>query len=219
MSLDAFAKGLENEIRRDAPKYSERYGWRFLYSPVDVLDGAKAAFIGLNPGGTGEGEKLDNFAMPSGQSAYRDEIWSKQSDHGTAPLQVQAKRIFKFLDIPSHEVLAGNIVPFRTPKWADLSPELRKNGLDLGASLWSRILSRAKPSIIVSVGRDAGTAMSEICGVPLVEKFESGWGKIKVRRGRKDDMTIVGLPHLSRFRIFSRADHRDVLQRVFGDLT
>ena len=214
-----FADELELEIRREALNYNQQFGWRLLYSPVEVLGGADVAFIGLNPGGTGAGQKLDYFAMPPKQSAYRDEIWSKQSEKGAAPLQLQALKIFAYLQASPHKVLAGNIVPFRTPKWKYLNGETKRAALQFGSSLWTRIFERAKPEIVITFGRDAGTAVAGILDIPFSEDIDSGWGKIKIKRGRTNDVCIVGLPHLSRIRIFGRRDKAlEPFSRAFGDL-
>jgi hypothetical protein len=52
-----------------------RLGYRFLYSPASVLDGAEVALIGLNPGGTYAPPEHAEFCMEEGKSAYRDEAW------------------------------------------------------------------------------------------------------------------------------------------------
>ena len=73
-----FAANMNEEISQEYRSSGHSLGWRFLYSPASVLDGAKVALIGLNPGGSIDDPTHAKFAMVSG-SAYRDEIWPDSS--------------------------------------------------------------------------------------------------------------------------------------------
>jgi hypothetical protein len=66
------AQEISARIEAAYQKTENTLGWRFLYSPASVFDGARFAFIGLNPGGSRIHKDHAQFAMPRG-SAYRDE--------------------------------------------------------------------------------------------------------------------------------------------------
>jgi len=77
---------MENEIERAYRNSGNTMGWRLLGSPEVTLDGARIAFIGLNPGGSAVDAKQSVYAMPLGQSAYVHESWAGHAA-GESPLQ------------------------------------------------------------------------------------------------------------------------------------
>jgi hypothetical protein len=168
--LDSFdPRQLEEEIDAAYRRSGNKLGWRFLYSPESMLAGADLAFIGLNPGGdtipTGHAE----FAMDR-SSAYATERWKSRKKlclPGKHPLQVQILSLFRRLGARPEEVLAGNLVPFRSPCWDALVD--KRFSLEFGCSLWRRVLHRARPSIVVSMGGKANEAIAKILQVDRLE--------------------------------------------------
>jgi hypothetical protein len=106
------------------------------------------------------------------------------------------------LDQRPDRVLAGNIVPFRSPSWSEL-PD-RAGALQFGASLWREVLLGARPRLIVTMGSLAAEVILGITSArtELIEPL--AWGTIQGKRATFDGGFIVCLPHLSRFRLFSR---------------
>ena len=165
-------------------------GWRLLYGPTATLEAANVAFIGLNPGGsevaTGHGE----FEQPEG-SAYVIESWAGHPA-GESPLQRQVRALFSYLRQEPHNVLAGNLVPFRSPSWAEL-PDRRRT-IDFGAALWKRILERAKPKLVICMGKETYHSLSRVLGAGSPKVTEVNWGKVTARRASYYGGEIVGLP-------------------------
>ena len=64
-----FAASLKSRIEGRYHALGFTLGWRLLYSPEDVLENARIAFIGVNPGGDYAPPDHAEFAVPSG-SAY-----------------------------------------------------------------------------------------------------------------------------------------------------
>ncbi|MFD1342652.1 hypothetical protein [Litorisediminicola beolgyonensis] len=186
-------------------------GWRLLYSPATTVEHARIAFIGLNPGGRAEDPRHAQLAPPRG-SAYRDEAWGRHPA-GRAPLQVQVQRMCALLDEPAERVLAGNLVPYRSPRWTDL-PD-RKGAVAFGQSLWSEILTRAAPELIITMGAEATTAVSAVFGNPERTKLPVSWGSVSGHHAAAGGVRLVGLPHLSTFRIFGRPASAAALERLF----
>lgn len=191
-------------------------GWRLLASPESTLDGSKVAFIGLNPGGSSVDAEHSVFAMPEGQSAYVDESW-KGCAAGESPLQRQVRALFERLEVVPHSVLAGNLVPFRSPDWSRLVDP--KGSLTFGKELWRGILRRADASIVVTMGGDATKAVADLLSAENMRRHPVGWGNISAQRGSFDGGTLIGLPHLSRFGIMTRAKSADQLNSLFDGLT
>ena len=187
-------------------------GWRLLYSPCRVLDGARVAFIGLNPGGSAINPDHGVFSSERG-SAYRRDVenWGASSQ-----LQDQVLELFRRLNVPPEEVLAGNLVPFRSPSEATL--EDAPGAIVFGKTLWAEILTTARPSVVVSMGGTANREVAQLLGVKDIKSYPVGWGNYTASRGRFSDGTWIGLPHLSRFAIMKRAASQAALAELFRGL-
>ncbi|WP_300443630.1 uracil-DNA glycosylase family protein [uncultured Mameliella sp.] len=205
-----FVRHLNAEIEAAYVNSGSRLGWRFLYSPADVLEGATVAFIGLNPGGSRQDPEHGVFAMEKG-SAYRDETWPS-----TNRLQPEVLALFRRLNAAPEKVLAGNLVPFRSPSWDELPN--RQHAVAFGRSLWRQVLDRAKPSIIVTMGSKANDEMARLIGARYVKDLPTGWGDYKARRGRYAGGSWIGLPHLSTFTIMTRPACQPYMDALFKGL-
>jgi len=203
-------RAYEARLRQDPT--GSPLGWRLLYSPCRVLDGARVAFIGLNPGGSAIDPDHGVFSCEGG-SAYRKEVenWGTSSQ-----LQDQVRELFRRLNVPPEEVLAGNLVPFRSPSEASLQDA--PGAIAFGRTLWAEILKTARPSIVISMGRAANREVAQLLGVRDIRSYPVGWGAYTASRGRFPGGTWIGLPHLSRFAIMKRAASQAALTELFQDL-
>lgn len=203
-----FAAELETRISSAAVHQEAKLGWRLLMSPAETLDGASVAFVGLNPGGGVKPTDHAEFAMPQGQSAYRDEGWS--GPPGGHPLQRQVLALFDVLRIPPEKVLAGNLAPFRAPNWSSLAHQ--RDALVFGSQIWDQILAQAKPALVVTMG-----GLVEKALLPKARhKVPLGWGRVCGRWATREGVRWVALPHLSRFRVITRDQSQDALATLFG---
>ncbi|WP_300009840.1 uracil-DNA glycosylase family protein [uncultured Roseobacter sp.] len=192
-------------------KTENTLGWRFLSSPVSVLNKADIAFIGLNPGGSEVPRDHAEFAMAQG-SAFRDEEWAGWPA-GQSRLQVQVLRLFEQLDVCPEDVLAGNLVPFRSPSWSDLRD--REFSLQFGRSLWSKVLGRVKPSLVICMGKTVTVELARLLQAENEIAVDIGWGAVKATRAEFQSGRIIGLPHLSRFPVITRRECQAPLKRLF----
>ncbi|WP_170940981.1 uracil-DNA glycosylase family protein [Antarctobacter heliothermus] len=213
-----FAMALERRIKQAYRHSPHRHGWRLLYSPEDVLDGSKVAFIGLNPGGSFESPDHAEFAMPKG-SAYVDEVWPSSSR-----LQQEALALFERLGIAPEAVLAGNLVPFRSPDWKSLAE--RRKAQAFGEEIWGAILDRACPRCVVTFGSVANDAVRVLLGVSNPKFIPVRWGDMTAQRGEFERTashgtwsgTWIGMPHLSRFTVMTRPASRAAIDVLFEGL-
>jgi len=208
---DAIQLAYEARLRQNPS--GRPLGWRLLYNPCRVLDGAQVAFIGLNPGGSTIDPDHGVFSSERG-SAYRREVenWGTSSK-----LQDQVLELFRRLNVPPEEVLAGNLVPFRSPSEATL--EDAPSAIAFGKTLWAEILNTARPSLVVSMGGTANREVAQLLGVNDIRSHPVGWGAYTASRGRFPDGTWIGLPHLSRFTIMKRAASQAALAELFRGLS
>lgn len=188
-------------------------GWRLLYSPRRVLSGARVAFLGLNPGGRSLRPEHGEFSSEAG-SAYRREV----EDWGTSsPLQDQVMALFQRLNVSPEDVLAGNLVPFRSPSEDTLAGAM--DAIAFGRNLWKDIFNKVRPSVVVTMGGTANREVSALLGVKNIRSYPTGWGNYTATRGQFTGGTWVGLPHLSRFGIMTRSASGEALDQLFTGLS
>lgn len=193
------AASIENRIVAEYERRGDSAGWRFLASPFRTIANAQIVFIGLNPGGASETEGHGQFSCENG-SAYETEAWAHHPA-GRSPLQLQVKALFEIVGAAPDEVLAGNLIPFRSKNLSDLRDF--PSALQFGTKLWTEILGHAPRRLVIGMGKDVQSVLFDhyrVC--PTSEP--TGWGNQKLRYAKAEDTRVVGLPHLSRFRIFNR---------------
>ena len=207
----SLAESLKQQIDHDYSVRGYKLGWRLLYSPPSVLDGARVAFVGLNPGGSSRPVDHAEFAMARG-SAYALENWGAAP--GRSKLQQQVLSLFSMIKEPPERVLAGNLVPFRSPSWSALADRIA--ALKFGRAIWERILSESSPSLVICMAGEAMTALKDILSVRQTERIPVGWGEICGERGEYERGTLVRIPHLSRFAIMNRPASVPGLRRLLA---
>lgn len=188
-------------------------GWRLLASPPYVLDRSEVAFLGLNPAGRIRPHDHAEFAMPSG-SAYVVEQWAGHPP-GRSPLQRQVRALFAGLAVQPEDVLAGNLVPFRSPNWASL--ENRKEAMKFGVEIWRELLAHTRPKLIIGMGGEVTAALSASLNTRREKRIPVGWGNVTGLKADFSNGTLIGLPHLSRFAIMLRPKSQQGIRSLFGD--
>lgn len=209
-----------HEIETAYCNLNQKMGWRFLCVSRKVLDSnPEIALITLNPGGdhipVGHGvDSCENGC------AYLSEQWGDASA-GQNDLQIQVQELFKIIREKTNKTedfrslmeksLIAYYVPFRSP---DIESLARKDeSFKFAKSLWRRLFQKINPKLIVTIDKDSFHNINSI----ILEKFgqppkwhetkETGWGRIssEVIRYQNSfiDTTLVRLPHLSRFGLFT----------------
>lgn len=216
-SLDLDVERWEDAIEWEYQARLRRYPdqaleWRLLYSPRRVLAGARVAFLGLNPGGRFVDPAHGKFSCESG-SAYRRQVenWGPSS-----ALQDQVIALFDRLKVEPEDVLAGNLVPFRSPSEKSLAGA--SGAIAFGRNLWNEILRKVSPTVVVTMGSTANREVSRLLGARQAQTYAIGWGNYTASRGTFPGGTWIGLPHLSRFTIMKRSASQSGLDALFDGL-
>lgn len=212
MTHSVFARRLRLSIESEYRARGYSLGWRLLYSPENVLKGAKVAFIGLNPGGTRIPAEHATFAMPKG-SAYLVESWRNYAP-SQSPLQNQVLALFERLNVAPESVLAGNMVPFRSQSWGALA--YKQEATSFGIRIWEDILERARPRIIIGMGRPVTRALVRALKVEQLHRVGVEWGSLTAARGYCSYGQFIGLPHLSRFGIITRPASAPAVKKLLS---
>ena len=215
IALDENCSALKRRISKAYLESKNSFGWRLLMSPSSVLDGAEIAFVGLNPGGSSQLSNHAEFAMEKG-SAYVVETWGNSKEPGNSRLQKQVRALFAGLSVAPESVLAGNLVPFRSPSWKSL--ENKDFSVKFGEALWEDIIHRASPSLVIGMGHDVFAPLSRILKTTDNPKRVSiGWGKISAKKATFPSGSLVVLPHLSTFSFINKKESADALRCLFGE--
>lgn len=187
-----------------------RDGYKLLYCPWATIGRTKAAFISLNPGGRAPvGADMRVVSDERGNSYEVERLTTR------SPITDQFLRFCAMIDVAPADVLTGVAAPFRSDDWGGLSPAQRRASLDLGLAFWSAALAAARPRLVVAVSSEAADLACRATGARFEREAPSGWGDIRLRRHRTPDGAIVvQLPHLSRFRLFGRAESDPALRDI-----
>ena len=185
-------------LRRSAT--NPKLGWSFLYTPASALENAKVVLVGLNPRGDGEIDPEPKWE-PECVNAYVDQPWGPGDQLNT--LQKQVVLLFEALGVTKNEVFAANFVPFISPSWTALAD--RNGALTLGRKIWTDLSAHTSARLFVCLGKSVGREVAKLLGAELKDKhLVEKWGRQTIDEyvapcGR----TVLGLPHLSRYQIFS----------------
>lgn len=206
-------------IEAEAERRGHHLGWRLLMSPWSTVTSARVAIITMNPGTPRDSAKVasadevqPNQVSVEGGSAYRLESWW-QMPAGTAPHQRQLLRLIELAGEEPDAVLAGNLVPFASRSWSELPDH--EEALGFGVDLWRELLDGRKPERVFVLGGEIFSAFKGVLGAGEETHFPSGWGNIKLRRATFQGGFMVGLPHLSRFKLFRHDGAVSDRERLF----
>ena len=209
-------------------------GWRFLNVSRDVLrKNPQIALITANPGGNSIPLDHGTASCESG-CAYLSEMWGN-SEKGQSSLQKQVQRLFGAIADQINFVGGGEAlmessliayyIPFRSPRLAVL-PRM-KESLCFARSLWSRLFEQVHPKLILTIDPDAFKAFGDL----LQHRFsthpsqhrvmQTGWGAYTAEVKRfghgANITTLVRLPHLSTFKLFSRPECKPFTDAILAD--
>lgn len=210
-------------IRAAYGELGHSMSWSFPYTPQSTLHSSqKLFFIGLNPAGK-EGEHyLEERSCEEGNDYLLGDWDRKKWERGNSPLQLQVQELFKRIAASMgesvnyraimNESLAANYVPFRSSKWDSLGN--KESTLVFVRELWSDILSFVQPSVIVCIAsvayQDLRSILEKEGFIGSEEREDIGWGKatycLTELHKRKRTIILIRLPHLSKYKVFSRAN-------------
>ncbi len=168
---------------------------------------------------------------PAGNRDYPDHRGRGRYENGNAylnkqtPLNNQIQQAFAHLqrrvgytgtahEFARTQIVTTQLVPFRSPDWASLHrPE---ESLAFVKDLWGDIFLSWRPRAVVAVGGVTLDLVSELLGHELSRfSMPSGWGNVQIHWRECKGTRLIGLPHLSRFKIFGRPESERHLDKAF----
>lgn len=187
-----------------------RLGWLLLACPWINVVGADVALITLNPGGFRPEPNRLSYEVGS---TYVHETWLGR-ERPDAPLQIQIQHLFKIALAEADDVLAGYLVPFRSPTWDELPRP--SEALEFGVGLWRELLGSRRPRLTFTISNIVFREMRAMFAGGPVTLSQSGWGNARIRVSDYDGGRLIGLPHLSRYRLFGVPKRDEIVRHLIA---
>ena len=200
----------------DADKrYNFFDGYKLLYCPGETIHKVKIAFISLNPGKPPQNAEFREISDERGNSYWVERKITE------SPITDQFLKLCEFIKKTPDEILTGAICPFRSKNWdffmngKVFTDRQKEIGLNLGAEFWKEALKNV--GTIVTVGNETTDVIKKILGVKQTQEINSGWSDVKLRRyeNHEKNISVIHLPHLSTYKLFSRPECREPLKKIF----
>lgn len=183
-------------------------GFKLLYCPWERIGDARIAFISLNPGRAPNGSEMRTVDDPQGNTYYAERTSTK------SPLTHQFLEMCRFIKSDPEEVLTGAFFPFRSNKWTDVSSSQIKEVLKFSRPFWKAATENCDTIIVVS--NLVANNFIDLLECTLESTVSSNWGSTNLKRYTSSaGQKIIQLPHLSSYKIFSRADCQEPLHNIF----
>jgi hypothetical protein len=200
----------DEKLQAAAKAHGFSQGYKMLYSPWTTIGAHSAIFLSLNPG------KPPVAAEMCVVSDERGNSYEVERDTTQSPITAQFLKLCDFIGVKPSRVLTGVAAPFRSERWNTLSSTQRRAALSIGREFWSEVLPNSPARLIVTCSDEASELAVSITGARLDSVTPSGWGNITLSRYLAGgDRRIVKLPHLSQFKLFSRAEAEPFLKAIF----
>jgi hypothetical protein len=200
---------VSDEIIRSLKPEILKSNGRFLYSPASTLRKGNIYLLGLNPGGNAKlsrGSVLTSIKSLPNQTycAYTDEEWGRVA--GEHRLQKRVKWLFNELGLDIRKVCASNLI-FKRSKNSDKLDVER-----LAKLCWPAheiILHIVQPRLVIAFGRGPFDCLESLAkNKTETKRFSTGHGNWihRIFQGEIASLkvTVIGLPHLSRFNIIGK---------------
>jgi hypothetical protein len=199
----------------------EKESGRILYSSIETLRPGAVYILGHNPGGSPVNQSAETIkssitSLPTKKiNYYLDETWftdKRSYSKGLAPLQQRIVWLLQQLGLNLREVAASNLIFARS---ADAASIQFKRYANLCWPVHERIINIIKPRMVIVFGNSVDTPytfLRDIYGAQSESNYPSGHGDWMCRSfSVQNKFSVIGLPHLSRYKIIS---HRDVVDWI-----
>ena len=114
-------------------------------------------------------------------------------------------------------------MPFRSPRLADLAA--KRESFEFASKLWSGLLRQVEPELAICIDRETASRVGKIIRESLdgqlvsAQAIPTGWGRVSAdvqhfSRGGRSGLTLIRLPHLSTYQLFSSARCAEATERI-----
>jgi hypothetical protein len=195
-------------------------GFELVYGPWEALTSKlDVAFLSLNPGLAPENHPPRRICNPCGNN------YELTQDAGNTRLTDEFLEMCRFLKVSPVKVLTGVLVPIRSKNAKEIDRTIWAKALVVGRSFWAETFQHHTPKLIVTCGGPVRDEIIEIVGGTQVQRISGPdlrWvgpdrqGSVSVRRYKNESgTTVVSLPHLSQWTLFTTERCRPALKEIF----
>ena len=190
----------DKKIAREAKLLGFEEGYKILYGPWATIGTADTVFLSLNPGRPPQGAELSTLSDERGNS------YEVEQHTTSSPITAQFLALADLLELLPKQILTGTVAPFRSNRWKSIPLTKRRAALEIGQAFWAQVFAAKRPTRVICCCPEAGKIASEILQATPEMTINSGWGNTSLHRFRGQDGVLVAqIPHLSTFKLLSRA--------------
>ena len=183
-------------------------GYQLLYCPWKTLGTHEIACVSINPS-----LREDDFKRML--SDERGNSYQVEAHQELSPITKQILKLCHRLGKMPEQLLMGTICPFRSDNWNDLRRDVKDVGLKIGKEFWGQALS-SQIRLVITLGDPAQKTICELFDAHLEFEIRANYQNTLLRRYKTESgVEIISLPHLSRFRLFSRWQCDEPLEQIF----
>jgi|TARA_B100000315_G_scaffold167405_1_gene155940 hypothetical protein len=202
----------EDRLNKLEKSHSFNLGYKLLCCPWKTIEDATHAFISLNPGAATPVDAQIRCTSEERGNSYFIERYTTRS-----PITEQYIKLIELLAINPNKVLTGYAHPFRSAAWSDFNSVEKDAGLELGVDFWKMVLDQGRIKTVIITGSDLSKTFVDRMGAHQETQIPSGWNPTSLTKHRTDkNIEIISLPHLSRFKLLSRANCYEPLREIFS---
>ena len=120
-----------------------------------------------------------------------------------------------WLCIDWNDTLSMNLVPFRSAAWSNMPRSWKLEAMRFAREdLWPLLLKQRTPKLAICFGAASAKVLREVLSHSQCQHFPVGWGRVRADVSESGGTVVIRLPHLSRYRIFKRAQGLADLKRL-----
>jgi hypothetical protein len=196
------------QLKELAQTHQFNDGFKLIYDRWDRIGNSNVIFLSLNPGRAPLGVNREEVSDENGNT-YVVELSITKS-----PINRQFIDLFELLGISLDKVLSGVYIPFRSNRLKDLSKDQKNVALEFSRQFWFPLVR--EKDIIFCCGLEVFNEIhKQLYAGNKVENIPSGWGKTAIKRiATTSGQMVIGLPHLSTFKLLSNKVCRQVLADI-----
>ena len=198
----------QNLLEKEEKEKGYNDGFKLLFCPWKLIEAADTLFLSLNPGNDPSGECM-RIASDDRGNSY---LVEREAEH--APIADQYRKFCEFVGKDPDEVLTGTLMPFRTTIW---DKKRDRPNIEVTRPFWRHVLEQGKVRQVFCIGREVENDVIKMTDAILKLKISAGWGKSNIQRYETaSGLQIFGLLHLSRFKMFSRPECKQQVEKLLN---
>ena len=204
-----------NRIKNISIELNFDNGFKLVYGKWSTLYNAETAFLTMHPGTN----TPVNLEQPEEVSDERGNTFVAEKYTTRSGITSQFLALMDLLRLNPDEVLTGVMIPFRMYSWDDCTVVQKNMSRQIAQEFWAAPLleSSIKRIIICSNPvRDIIISMTQAKLVKMVASNRKG-ANLRLYVTPNNNLPIVHLPSLNRFRLLSNSVTKQTLQEFFAD--